>query len=217
MERIDPNLLGHDASMNSGSHRSPPKFAFALHPLPDVMDALERHEEGLMLLIGPPGCGKTAAMVQHYQRLVAQSQAPVWVQLPKIDRDATNFIAHLLSAREAAETRRCAIFLDGYEALSPKSAIIVDAFLEDLTTEISCFIALRSFNRKVLIDAALRGHLSLVRPEKFQWLDQDAAALFGERLGVGTGPSTQSSSIGVGCRIALFGHGSRRAAALATQ
>lgn len=180
---MDPNLLGHDALMACGTYQSLPKFAFELHPLPAVMDAMEQHDEGVMLLMGPPGCGKTAAMVQHYHRLVARSQGPVWVQLHKAGGDEATFIAHLLAACEAAGTRGSTIFLDGYDELSPKAATIVDAFLEDLAPEICCFTALRSLTRKILMDAVLRGQLAQIRPEKFQWDDQSAAVLLGQQLG----------------------------------
>lgn len=178
----------------------PPRLKAAAVEIGRIRASLEAHADAVNLLLGPPGCGKSTALLQHFGRLEGRGQNVVWVTLTDEDNDRDVLIGKLATAfggpvvRAGWPFQRAAnlaelpgtpngahIFIDGFERIEkPAARTLVETFILGLPEGSGCYITAHALRSGMLHDARLRGLVNCITHDNFRFTDEDAGALLGD-------------------------------------
>lgn len=188
----------------------PPRFKAATVEVVRIRELLSNQGDAVNLLLGPPGCGKSTAMLQHYRRLEGRGHHVVWLTLTDQDNDYDLLIGKLATALGGAVTGthwsflRAAdlpdlpgppdgahIFIDGFERLhNPTARTLIETFVLGMPEGNSCYVTAHAVRDGMLHNARLRGVVHCITHDNFRFTDEEAIELLGEEW-----PRAQASQI----------------------
>jgi LuxR family maltose regulon positive regulatory protein len=187
-----------DHGLSSSLFR-PPKIKSSAVEVERIRALLDEHADSVNLLLGPPGCGKSTALLQHYQRLEARGKEVVWVTLTDEDNDRDTLLDKLAiafgnaveatnwpfrSAHDPSEHTSVSdnthIFIDGFERIhNPAARTIIETFILGLPEDSGCYLTAHAVRSGMLHDARLRGVVHCVTHDNFRFTDEAAGELLG--------------------------------------
>lgn len=187
----------------SSAHLRPPRLKNAAVEIAEIGQLLDEHRDAVNMLLGPPGCGKSTALLQHYRRLEARGKDIVWITLTEDDNDREILRAKLAMALGAVDLQDFAldsgwplshlpdlpeiadgkhIFVDGFERLHHADArTLMEAYILGMPEGAGCYVTAHALRSGVLHDARLRGVVHIVAHDKFRFTDDAASELLGEQ------------------------------------
>ena len=177
----------------------PPRSKTAAVEVERVRELLDAHVDAVNLLLGPPGCGKSTALLQHFRRLEARGRHAIWVTLTDEDNDRDALVGKLAMAFGGAGTRidwpvrrtldfselpslpeDAHIFIDGFERIHNQAArTIVETFILSIPDGVGCYVTAHAVRSGTLHDARLRGVVHCIAHDNFRFTDEAATALLG--------------------------------------
>lgn len=184
----------------------PPRLKGSAVEVERIRVLLDDHADSVNLLLGPPGCGKSTAMLQHYQRLEKRGLNVLWISLTDQDNETDSLIAKLAMAvsRAGRDPRTVGsggwpfkraldlselpnlptgthIFLDGFERISNAAArTLIETFILAIAEDSGCYVTAHSVRSGMLHDARLRGVVHCVTHDNFRFTDDAAGQLLGD-------------------------------------
>ena len=177
----------------------PPRLKTSAVEVERVRALLDDHADSVNLLLGPPGCGKSTALQQHYRRLEARGKNVLWITLTDEDNDRDTLADKLamLFGDVAAATNwpfrnglgplaatslpdNAHIFIDGFERIhEPAARTFIETFILGLPEGSGCYVTAHAVRSGMLHDARLRGVVHCVTHDNFRFTDEAAAELLG--------------------------------------
>lgn len=177
----------------------PPRLKTSAVEVERVRALLDDHADSVNLLLGPPGCGKSTALLQHYRRLEARGKNVLWITLTDEDNDRDTLADKLamLFGDVAAATNwpfrngldplaatslpdDAHIFIDGFERIhKPAARTFIETCILGLPEGSGCYVTAHAVRSGMLHDARLRGVVHCVVHDNFRFTDEDAAELLG--------------------------------------
>jgi LuxR family maltose regulon positive regulatory protein len=177
----------------------PPRLKASAVEVERVRELLDDHANAVNLLLGPPGCGKSTALLQHFRRLEARGKNVIWVTLTDEDNDRDVLTDKLAIAFGGAVAKtnwpfqrvldlaelpglpdNTHIFIDGFEWIhSPAARTLIETFILGLPEDSGCYITAHALRSGMLHDARLRGVVHCVTHDNFRFTDEAAGELLG--------------------------------------
>lgn len=209
-----PDMVRKRAAMSDRGFSSallrPPRLKAAAVEVGRIRELLDDHADAVNLLLGPPGCGKSTAMLQHFRRLEARGHQVVWMTLTDEDNDRDLLISKLATAfggavngtqwpfPRAADLSELPgppegahIFIDGFERLhNPSARALIETFILGIPEGSGCYVTAHAVRSGMLHDARLRGVVHCVTHDNFRFTDEAAIELLG-----GEWPRAQANQI----------------------
>lgn len=178
----------------------PPRLRTSAVEVERVRTLLDDHADAVNLLLGPPGCGKSTALLQHYRRLEERGHQVIWVTLTDEDNDRDALIGKLAIGFGGAAQRTdwpfqrsldpaelpglpegAHIFIDGFERIhSPSARTLIETFILGIPEGSGCYITAHAVRSGMLHDARLRGVVHCVTHDNFRFTDEAATELLGD-------------------------------------
>ena len=178
----------------------PPRLKAAAVEVGRIRELLDDHADAVNLLLGPPGCGKSTALLQHFRRLEARGCNVAWITLTDEDNDRETLIGKLANAFGGAVAgtqwpfsravdlselpgppEGAHIFLDGFERLhNPAARTLIETFILGIPEGTGCYVTAHAVRSGVLHDARLRGVVHCVTHDNFRFTDEAATELLGD-------------------------------------
>ncbi|MBN8844116.1 MAG: AAA family ATPase [Sphingomonadales bacterium] len=177
----------------------PPRLKASAVEVERIQALLDDHADAVNLLLGPPGCGKSTALLQHYRRLEARGRNVIWVTLTDEDNDRDALTEKLAIAFGGAAAKTnwpfqrvpdpselpglpagTHIFIDGFERIHrPTARTLIETFILGLPEDSGCYITAHAVRSGMLHEARLRGVVHCVTHDNFRFTDEAAGELLG--------------------------------------
>lgn len=188
------NLLGkaeHQAKQPVRDSRyQPPRLIEPPVPRPGIMQRMADADGLVVLLAGPPGCGKTMALAMHYGERTSCGARTAWLTLTPADNDPDTLRRHLHQAfapdcrpdEELGSLHANMLgFLDGLDNLTnPVAYELVERFILGVTGGSIFHVTAKRLHGSLLYDGLLRGAVRVIGPEKMRLDNSEAAAILGD-------------------------------------
>jgi LuxR family maltose regulon positive regulatory protein len=169
----------------------PPLFMDRLLPRTALTAAFSSLTQPVVLVLGPPGAGKTATLSMAHAHFLALGASVRWLTLNSEDNDLPTLLSHLrlvqpaphatAANRNEEEAGRFFIFLDGLERLNnPAAREQVQRFVLNLPMGGRVFLTEHRLRGAVFHDGWLRGMVHCLEPASLRFDDDEAFALLGE-------------------------------------
>lgn len=179
----------------------PPRLKARAIEIGRIRELLDDHADAVNLLLGPPGCGKSTAMLQHFRRLEACGHHVIWMTLTEEDNERELLIGKLAIAFGGpaggsqwpflrgtdvsgliAPPESAHIFIDGFERLHrPAARQLIETFILGVPEGSGVYVTAHAVRSGMLHDARLRGVVHCVTHDNFRFTDEAATELLGDK------------------------------------
>lgn len=174
----------------------PPRLNASMVEIDRIRAQLDDHPEDVTLLLGPPGCGKSTALLQHHERIRARDLDALWITLTEDDNESETLIRKLSLALSGPTSRaewpvglveipappsNTHLFIDGLELIQQRTArILIETFILNVPPGKGCYVTAHAVRSGLLHDARLRGLVHHIRHDQFRMTDDEASLLLGD-------------------------------------
>ncbi len=169
----------------------PPHLFETPVPRPGIARCLQGIRGKVVILAGPPGCGKTTVLSMRHAELAARGERVGWLTLSREDNDPDRLRRRLARAfgpglpvsddNIAHAPEHLFGFLDGLDCLTdPAAHDVVDRFILGVPPSSVVYVTAKRLRGARLHDGLLRGMVHVIGPEQMRLDNAEASALLGE-------------------------------------
>ncbi|MCG2842618.1 LuxR C-terminal-related transcriptional regulator [Sandaracinobacter sp. RS1-74] len=179
---------GLQAAPTAAKLRPPRRQAFHIER-PHILAEMQSPPGAVTLLTGPPGCGKTTALADHFALGKAQGRRILWLSLGRQEDDVEGMCDSLLLGFCGGEIGMEAnlrppentdIYVDGLEAIhDPGALALIEGFLLDVPASSRCYASVHNLRGGEFHYGRLRGLVRSVPHALFRLSDAEAMQMLG--------------------------------------